>query len=70
MRLDDESGMATVDDWAEVECPFCGETVGIYLDPETLGSLVQDCEVCCRPWELVVQRDRDGRLSVHVSLAS
>ena len=65
-----EPDIAAVDDWAEVECPHCGEAVGIYLDPETRGSLVQDCEVCCRPWELYVDRDREGRLSVRVGLSS
>lgn len=53
-----------VDDWIEVECPYCGETIGIYLDPETRGQLVQDCEVCCSPWQLEVERDREGRLRV------
>lgn len=56
-----------IDDWTEIECPHCGERVEIYLDPETRGRLVQDCEVCCRPWQLEVARDRDGRLRVTVA---
>ena len=40
-----------------VTCPYCGEEVEIYLEPEILGTLVQDCEVCCKPWQLRVSSD-------------
>jgi len=52
------------EEWAEVQCPYCFERVGIYLAPEETGLLVQDCEVCCNPWQLRIERDREGRLSV------
>ena len=38
-------------------CPYCGEEVEIYLEPEIQGTLVQDCEVCCNPWEVTVYWD-------------
>lgn len=66
---DPESDFTAVDDWTEVECPYCGETMGIYLDPQTRGRLVQDCEVCCRPWEMEVRRDREGRLHLQVTVS-
>ena len=44
-----------------VRCPYCGETVEIYLEPDVQGTLVQDCEVCCQPWQVHVSRDSDGR---------
>ncbi len=44
-----------------VTCPYCGEEVEIYLEAEIRGDLVQDCEVCCRPWHLRVSSDDDGR---------
>jgi Cysteine-rich CPXCG len=44
-----------------VTCPYCGEEMEIYLEPDIIGTLVQDCEVCCRPWQLRVFRDLDGR---------
>lgn len=34
----------------DVTCPFCGEEVEIYVEPDVLGRFVQDCEVCCHPW--------------------
>ncbi len=40
-----------------VQCPYCFESNEIDLDPETEGSFVQDCEVCCNPWEVTVYWD-------------
>lgn len=50
-----------MDDVFAVDCPFCGETVEIYLEPDVRGTLIQDCEVCCNPWKLRVVRDGDER---------
>jgi hypothetical protein len=51
---------------ARVSCPYCGEDVEIFLDPESRGEMVHDCEVCCRPWQLEVSWTRDGRPIVRV----
>lgn len=48
-----------------VTCPYCGEQVEIYLEPDVMGTLVQDCEVCCRPWQVRVGYD-DGVRYVEV----
>ena len=56
-------------DLLTVQCPYCGESVEIDLDPETEGSFVQDCEVCCNPWALTVRRDEDGAVMVDVERA-
>jgi hypothetical protein len=45
----------------QVTCPFCGEEVEIYLEPDVRGTLVQDCEVCCNPWLVRITRDGDDR---------
>ncbi len=37
-----------------VTCPYCGEQVEIYVEPDTHGAFVQDCEVCCNPWQVRV----------------
>ena len=52
----------------QVTCPFCGEEVDLYLEPEVRGTLVQDCEVCCNPWNVRVTWDGADR-SVEVSRA-
>ena len=51
-----------------VLCPYCGETVELLLDPGggRLQEYVEDCEVCCRPWQVAV-RYEDGRADVSVS---
>ena len=51
-----------------VICPYCGEEVEIYLEPDVGGTLVQDCEVCCNPWRLRVYGSGEDR-EVDVSRA-
>jgi hypothetical protein len=42
-----------------VMCPYCGESVEIFVEADVQGSFVQDCEVCCNPW--LVQVSVDGK---------
>ena len=51
----------TMDTEFQVTCPYCGEEVEIYLEPDVRGTLVQDCEVCCNPWLVRITRDGDDR---------
>ena len=53
--------MREVDDHFLVICPYCGEEMEIYVEPETRGVLVQDCEVCCNPWHVQVEDDGETR---------
>jgi hypothetical protein len=46
-----------MDDLFSVTCPYCGESIDIYVEPDVRGSFVQDCEVCCNPWRVYVRRD-------------
>lgn len=48
-----------MDDTHVVTCPFCGEEIEIYVEPDVRGSYVQDCEVCCNPWTVRVTREDD-----------
>jgi hypothetical protein len=50
-----------MDDQFLVTCPYCGEQVEIYLEPDVSGSFVQDCEVCCNPWRVRVFGRGDER---------
>lgn len=52
-----------------VTCPYCFEAVELVLDPDTYGSFVQDCDVCCNPWSVHVARDPDGDAIVDVTRA-
>ena len=52
-------------DHFRITCPYCNESVEIYLEPDVEGELVQDCEVCCNPWQLRVSDDgRRRRVTV------
>ena len=48
-----------MDDQFQVTCPYCGEEIEIYVEPEVAGGFVQDCEVCCNPLRVTVSRDGD-----------
>ena len=58
-----------MNDTSEVQCPYCYELVDLYVDPETTGSFVEDCAVCCRPWAITASRQPDGQLILHVARA-
>jgi hypothetical protein len=51
------------------QCPYCGETVELDLDPGGANAedFVEDCPVCCRPWRVSVVRDAEGNASVSLS---
>ena len=59
-------GMA--DTSSHVSCPYCGEIVELFVDPGGGSSqqYVEDCEVCCNPWQINVQFV-DGAAIVDVS---
>ena len=50
-----------MDDLFLVTCPYCGERLEIYLEPELSGTFVQDCEVCCNPWQVRITCDEGER---------
>jgi len=56
-----------MDDTAQIDCPYCFESLDVYIDPQSQGELIRDCDVCCRPWTLHVSRAPDGSLIVSVS---
>jgi transposase-like protein len=39
-----------------LHCPYCGEDVELDVDESggSRQSFVQDCPVCCRPWQVEV----------------
>ena len=53
----------------EIECPYCGELVTIFIDPGGGESqvYVEDCPVCCRPWTVHAREEEPGGYAVAVS---
>jgi hypothetical protein len=49
-------------------CPYCGEPNEIEIDPSAgrSQSYVEDCQVCCRPWQVRVRLNRAGDAQVNI----
>jgi len=45
-----------------VMCPYCGEMADLTVEDEgwSRQSYVQDCPVCCQPWQVELIRDAEG----------
>jgi hypothetical protein len=51
-----------------IQCPFCGQTFGLVIDTTApFQRFTTDCEVCCRPFEVVVECEPGEILSLDVS---
>ncbi len=59
-------GDGTADMEGTVICPYCGAPNEIALDPGSgpAQEYVEDCQVCCQPWQLSVNYDAQGHASV------
>ena len=66
--MDADERLDGLEDEAQVMCPWCSESQLLYVDPGNSGRFIQDCDVCCRPWTVHVQRD-GGALHVSVERA-
>jgi hypothetical protein len=48
-----------VSDPLSLSCPYCGEPVDVVIDEGggSPQSYVEDCPVCCRPWQVEAEYD-------------
>ena len=62
----------TAETEATVLCPYCGELNEIALDPAggRQQEYVEDCQVCCRPWRVLVAYLADGTAEVSIEAES
>ena len=52
-----------------VQCPYCWESFSLLIDGSVeCQEYVEDCEVCCRPIDFVVEIDELDRVSVQARL--
>jgi hypothetical protein len=51
-----------------IQCPWCGQAFELIIDA-TAGSqtFTTDCEICCRPMEVVAECDGDEVVSLQVN---
>jgi hypothetical protein len=70
MRYEDPEDFPLGDGTADTEaiacCPYCGEESVIAVDPGSGATqhYVEDCQVCCSPWQVTVRFDGQGHASI------
>jgi len=48
-----------------IVCPFCGQSFELAIDTSIPHqTLTTDCEICCRPFEIVVESEPGEILSI------
>ncbi|MBM3838947.1 MAG: CPXCG motif-containing cysteine-rich protein [Verrucomicrobia bacterium] len=51
-----------------IQCPFCGQRFELTVDTSIPSQrFTTDCEVCCRPFEVVLECEPGAILSLDVS---
>lgn len=50
-----------------IQCPFCGQAFDLVIDTSSpTQRFITDCEVCCRPFEVVAECEPGEILSLDV----
>ena len=50
---------------SRVQCPYCWERFTVLIDASVeQQEYVEDCEVCCRPIDFVIEVDEQGAATV------
>ena len=53
----------------EVQCPYCWEQITLLVDGSIeMQEYIEDCEVCCRPIDFLVEIDEQGLARVKARL--
>lgn len=54
--------MRAMEDSVSSQCPYCGEAVELLIDGGggSRQQYVEDCPVCCRPWQVEAWIEGDG----------
>jgi len=63
--------LENVSEFIPVMCPYCGEMAELSVEDEgwSRQSYVQDCPVCCQPWQVDLVRDAEGDWNATVRTA-
>ena len=52
----------------KIQCPFCGQAFDLVVDTSVSSQrFTTDCEVCCRPFEVVAECEPGEILSLDVA---
>jgi hypothetical protein len=45
-----------MEEFVDIQCPFCGQTFEVVVDTSIASQqFTTDCEVCCRPMDVVAE---------------
>jgi hypothetical protein len=56
-----------MEEFTDIQCPFCGQTFEVVIDTSLASQrFTTDCEVCCRPLEVVAECKTGEILNVEV----
>ena len=56
---------------ATIDCPFCGQSFELTIDTSIANQrFITDCEVCCRPLEIVAESEPGEVVSLTVKSAA
>ena len=51
-----------------IQCPFCGQSFELVIDTSIESQqFTTDCEICCRPFEVIAECEPGEILSLSVS---
>jgi hypothetical protein len=54
-----------MEEFADIQCPFCGQSFAVAIDTSLASQqFTTDCEVCCRPFEVVAECETGECVSV------
>ncbi len=60
-------GAATMQVSENIQCPFCGQNFELVIDTSVATQrFTTDCEICCRPFEVVAECEPGEILSLDV----
>ena len=59
--------LGLVEESETVRCPYCGQSFEVAIDTSVpFQRFTTDCEICCRPFEVIVECEPGEVLSVEV----
>jgi len=57
-----------VEVFENIQCPYCGQSFEVGIDTsQSAQRFTTDCEVCCRPFEVVAECEPGEILSLEVA---
>ena len=57
-----------MEEFADIQCPFCGQPFSLAIDVSIdRQRFTTDCEICCRPFEVIAECEGGKIVSVQTT---